>query len=142
TSVVDLVNSRDLELTNLGSDEARKIGYIKEPLESAYDKAATALVQAKRGRGGSGVFVFGPANAGKTRMAYELMRDVLDDWKVLRWNALLSPENLPSRAVLSDQNIVIFIDDLQLYGAGETGAIGSIDRTEGDMRNLSHTGKL
>src|SRR5258708_31985594 len=57
----------------------------------------------------------GESNAGKTRLAYETIKAALPDWNVLRWRPDYIVDGTLVSEASSQENVVIFIDDLQDY---------------------------
>jgi|SRR5579863_1168597 len=111
----------------MGDKPAANFDYIIEPINDVYDKARQALRNASVGAGPKrGILILGPANAGKTRLAFEVLTQALPHWKVLLWNATYGTSSkVPVPTVSSGLRLVIFIDDLQAY------VLGGSNGTEG-----------
>ena len=105
----------------MGDTTAATFDYITEPIENAYDTAKQALLDASKGAGSKrGILIFGIANAGKTRLAFEALTQTLPDWNVLLWNATYdTPSKVPIPTVSRGSGLVVFIDDLQEYVPAE-----------------------
>lgn len=96
----------------MGDAAASNFPYITTPIQDTYNAATRALLDASTGTGiKQGILILGEANAGKTRLAFEAITQVLYDWPVLRLSLTSALDKLP----LSEKHLVIFIDDLQDY---------------------------
>src|SRR5260221_3998736 len=89
TTYHDLPFVRDLRPVSfkLGDDAAASGPYIVAPVRESYDAALSALreASARAPQAKNGVLVMGVATAGKTRLAFEVVRAALADWRVLIW---------------------------------------------------------
>ena len=105
----------------MGDAAAANFDYITEPIKHAYDTARQAVYDAGVGVGSKrGILILGVANAGKTRLAFEVLSQTLPDWKVLLWNAAYDrPSEVPVPTVSRGSSLVVFIDDLQEYVPAE-----------------------
>jgi tetratricopeptide (TPR) repeat protein len=122
TGKAPLMAVDDLEpLTfQMGDSAAANFPFIAAPVQQVFDEITRALHAAADEEGAkSGVLIVGPANAGKTRLAYEAIRRTLPEWWVVRWNEAYKAADLPSPETLHERDIVFFIDDLQEYAPGE-----------------------
>ncbi len=108
---------RDSASFRMGDTTAANFDYITEPIKNAYDTARQALHDASIGAGSKhGILILGIANAGKTRLTFEVLTQTLPDWKVLLWNAAYDrPSEVPAPTVSRGSGLVVFIDDLQEY---------------------------
>jgi tetratricopeptide (TPR) repeat protein len=149
---VTLTTGHDMIPINLGNREEATFPYTKDAIRHEYEETVGAIERAKhrpkRGEGKRGVLILGPTNAGKTRLADQLIRQNLGDWSVLVWNTSLAPNDLPSSSKLHGKNLAVFIDDLQQYIAfdgkdrSEARDIGATGRHEVDVRSSSRYGQL
>lgn len=118
---------------NMGDDAATYFPYIKMPIEQQYHQACAAIRQASLGkRGGKrGLLLLGEANTGKTRMAFEVVNEVVPDWFVIL---------LPSKDDVEDprgRNVVVFIDDVQKFALPVVaGSEISTGKSSGDVENV------
>lgn len=82
-----------------------------------------------------GICAFGRPTQGKTRMAWDTMRAVLPDWTFVRW-PLGRPQLPLSIAKLHGGRVVLWLDDLQKYGADEANTLADLPRrfAEEDVR--------
>src|SRR6266487_1626441 len=116
-SVVNITPAKDLlsKSFNLGDDTAANFPYVVKPIQNVYDETSQALrnASAKTARTKRGILVMGESNAGKTRLAFEILKQTLPSWPVLRWRPDYTI-NTPIQYVDSN-HIVVFIDDLQDY---------------------------
>ncbi len=105
----------------MGDTTAANFDYITAPIKHAYDTARQALHDASVGAGSKrGILIFGLANAGKTRLAFEALTQTLPDWNVLLWNATYDTlSKVPVPTVSRGSDLVVFIDDLQEYVLAE-----------------------
>ena len=102
--------AKDLRLDSfkLGGKAAANFPYIVGPIENPFNEA----IQALNGPPTPGFIVFAAANAGKTRLALEALRQALPEWHVLRYR----PDSaLPPKEYLNEKQLVFFVDDLQEY---------------------------
>ncbi len=67
-----------------------------------------------------GLLVMGAPMAGKTRLAYQTMRELAPDWLTLIWTRGLTAADLPTPDTLTGQRIILFLDDLQQYAESES----------------------
>lgn len=113
---IPLASQLRQESFKLGDDIAANFVYVQAPVQRGYDTAVHALVDASAGASGKrGILVQGEANAGKTRLALEALKSALPSWPVLCWSPANTVEQIPPVGSLSEQRLVIFIDDLQDY---------------------------
>jgi tetratricopeptide (TPR) repeat protein len=107
------------ESFKLGDTTAAKFPYVITPIQDIYSNASQAISDAceKTGSAKRGILILGEANAGKTRLAFEVLRKTLPNWLVLRWGPAYTIDNAPPAEFLHNKHIVIFIDDLQDYVA-------------------------
>jgi tetratricopeptide (TPR) repeat protein len=137
----ELPFAKDLRATNfkLGDDVAAESPYIVAPVQEVYLHAINSLrdAAARAGNARNGVIVLGVANAGKTRLAYEVVKKSLPNWRVLIWRP---DDQEPSTTALQDQNVVIFIDDLQEHAPSEVryarGAAQALDNRALALRKM------
>src|SRR5204863_5414001 len=66
-----------------------------------------------------GIIIFGEANAGKTRLALEAMKEVLPEWFLLNWRPDYTSDNIPPPELLLERKFILFLDDLQDYTLGQ-----------------------
>jgi tetratricopeptide (TPR) repeat protein len=105
-----------------------KIQGIQKP----YDDATQALKQASTGIGNkNGILILGEANAGKTRMAFEVLTQTLPSWPVLTWSTSSKLEEIPQLTDLNGPGLVLFIDDLQDYTNPSTNGQSAVADTHG-----------
>jgi hypothetical protein len=129
----------------MGDTAAAKFDYITEPIKNAYDTARQTLHDASVGASSKrGILIFGLANAGKTRLAFEALTQTLPDWKVLLWNATYdTPSKVPVPTVSRGSGLVVFIDDLQEYvpaEASDADGLGSLsDTRSATLQAFLHT---
>jgi hypothetical protein len=129
----------------MGDTAAAKFDYITEPIKHAYDTARQTLHDASVGASSKrGILIFGLANAGKTRLAFEALTQTLPDWKVLLWNATYdTPSKVPVPTVSRGSGLVVFIDDLQEYvpaEASDADGLGSLsDTRSATLQAFLHT---
>lgn len=106
----------ELERLGLGDDTAANFPFIIPPIQQAYDSATQALVEVSKGTGNNwGILIFGETNAGKTRLAYEVLTNVLPRWPVLECSPDYSIERALTVISTKEKRVVLFIDDLQEY---------------------------
>ena len=105
------------ESFKLGDAAAAKFPYVVAPIQDTYNETIQTLRYAsiemepvKRG-----VLILGEANAGKTRLAFETLRQTLPSWQVLRWRPDYTIDHAPPAEFISGKQFVLFIDDLQDY---------------------------
>lgn len=104
------------ESFRMGDNTAANFPYITTPIRDEFQIARQALLDASiGGRGKRGVLIIGEANAGKTRLAFEVLTQTLANWPVLRWWLDSALNNDLTEAFLRTKQLVIFIDDLQDY---------------------------
>jgi tetratricopeptide (TPR) repeat protein len=112
--------AKDLKPTSfkLGDDAAATGAYVTEPIQAIYDAAVSVLRDAsmRAPTAKRGALILGVANAGKTRLAFEIMTRTLPDWRVLVWRP---DDKEPDEIYLHDQNLVVFVDDLQEHAPKE-----------------------
>jgi tetratricopeptide (TPR) repeat protein len=133
--------ARDLRAVNfkLGDDVAAETQYIVAPVQEVYLRAINALrdAAARAPSAKNGVIIMGVANAGKTRLAFEVVKKSLPNWRVLIWRP---DDREPAIAALRDQNVVIFIDDLQEHAPSEIryarGAAQALDNRALALRKM------
>ncbi|MFI5277782.1 MAG: tetratricopeptide repeat protein, partial [Ktedonobacterales bacterium] len=100
----------------MGDDDAATFDYQIAPLQGAWEAATQALANASVEIGGKrGIIVLGEANAGKTRLALEALIATLPDWRTLIWSEAATSADAQKVAGLPDEQLVVFIDDLQRY---------------------------
>ena len=113
-----LTQARGLDPTTfkLGDDKAATFTYVTEPIRTTWEAAMRALTMASDGTSGKrGVVVVGEANAGKTRLALEVIKQALPDWAVLRWSEAFTAADLPEPSALPSGRLVLFLDDMPNY---------------------------
>ncbi len=119
TDRVSLILAQNLRLEsfNLGDDTAANFPYITTPIQDSYLIATQALQdagystkEAKRG-----VLIFGETNAGKTRLAVEVLKKTLPEWLVLQWSPVYTIQMAPTQESLINRSVVVFIEDIQKY---------------------------
>src|SRR5262249_33265407 len=102
--VLPLTLARDLKLTSfkMGDNYAATYPYIRTRVSAVFSqttatlKAAAGEIEAKQG-----ILMLGEANAGKTRLALEALREALPDWEVLVWSEAYSEDRIPSKGRLA-----------------------------------------
>ncbi len=100
----------------MGDDAAANFTYITTPIQNAYNAAMQVLLDSSNGTSNKrGILIIGEANAGKTRLAFEVLMQALHNWPVLRWRPDYTIDRVPKETFLSGKRLVIFIDDLQDY---------------------------
>ncbi len=107
---------------NMGDDAAADFPYVITPIQDAYETAIQVLHDSCID-GNSvkhGILILGEANAGKTRLALEALKNTIPDWSFLRWFPYYAASDIPSRTTLYKRDVVIFIDDLQQYAPAES----------------------
>ena len=133
--------ARDLRAVSfkMGDDVAAEMPFIVSPIQQVYDHAVTIL-QGDAGRSPdarNGLIILGVANAGKTRLAFEVVKKVLPNWRVLIWRP---DDPQPSIGQLENQDVLIFVDDLQEHAPSEVrysrGAVQSLDTRALDLRKM------
>jgi tetratricopeptide (TPR) repeat protein len=74
-----------------------------------------------------GICVFGRPTEGKTRLAWEAMRDELPDWTFVLWpqSRPQTPLDIPAQR---GRRVVLWLDDLQKYSADEAGTLSDLPR--------------
>jgi tetratricopeptide (TPR) repeat protein len=102
----------------LGDDVAAQAPYIIAPVQETYLSAINALHDASIKAPGAknGLLVMGVANAGKTRLAFEVVRTALPNWRVFVWRV---DDVEPSNDLFAGENVVVFIDDLHEHAPAE-----------------------
>jgi tetratricopeptide (TPR) repeat protein len=129
--------ARDLKAASfkLGDDLAAQAPYIISPVQEVYLKAVNVLHDASVKAPGtkSGLLVMGVANAGKTRLAFEVVRKALPNWRVFIWRV---DDAEPPGETFADENVIIFIDDLQEHAPSEVRYSRGASQTL-DMRALA-----
>src|SRR5258708_4055153 len=102
-----------LESFKLGDTTAATFPYVITPIQDTYGNAIQAISDAceKTGSAKRGILVLGESNAGKTRLAVEMLRKTLPDWLVLRWRPNYTIDNAPPVEDLDGKHLVLFIDD-------------------------------
>jgi tetratricopeptide (TPR) repeat protein len=110
-----------LESFKLGDSAAATFPYVLTPIQTAYTYVMQALHEAGEAIAPAkhGVLVVGESNAGKTRLALETLRDALPSWPVLVWRPDYTKEDIPPIEFLNGKRLVLFLDDLQEYAAGQ-----------------------
>lgn len=71
--------------------------------------------------GSLGICVYGPPAAGKTRLAFEVIRATLPGWTLLRWP--LDPAVPLNLARLRGRRVVLWLDDIHTWATPTEGAI-------------------
>lgn len=106
-----------LESFKLGDSAAAHFPFVTTPVKMPYQRAMSALQDARdeTHRKKRGILVIGESNAGKTRLALEVVLRTLSTWLLLRWRPDYTKDDFPSAHNLEDKYIVLFLDDLQEY---------------------------
>lgn len=138
---IPLPFARDLRAVGfkMGDDVAAGMPFIVSPIQEVYLRAVDILHDAatRAPSAKNGLIVLGVANAGKTRLAFEVTKKVLPNWRVLIWRP---DDPQPSIAQLEDQDVVIFVDDLQEHAPTEVrysrGAVQSLDTRSLELRKM------
>ena len=133
-----LIRVSDLKRENfkLGGIGAANFNYIRiGPWEKTYNDAVATLESARDRNSAStttkseeksqsqstyGIVVLGEAAIGKTRLALETMIKTLPEWFILEWSPVKHIGHIPTPASLKNQNVVIFVDDLQTYAFAQS----------------------
>jgi tetratricopeptide (TPR) repeat protein len=132
---------RDLRAVSfkMGDDVAAEMPFVVAPIQSVYQHTVDILSAAKARAPGAknGLIVFGVANAGKTRLAFEVTKKVLPGWRALIWRP---GDPQPATSQIEDQDIVIFIDDLQEHAPAQMrfarGAVQTLDTRALDLQKM------
>jgi tetratricopeptide (TPR) repeat protein len=123
----------------MGDDVAAEMPFVVAPIQSVYQQALDILTAARaRGpRAKNGLIVFGVANAGKTRLAFEVIKKVLPGWRALIWRP---GDPQPTTSQIDDEDVAIFIDDLQEHAPAKMryarGAVQSLDTRSLDLQKM------
>jgi hypothetical protein len=123
----------------MGDDVAAEMPFIVSPIQEVYLRAVNILhdAAARAPNGKNGLIILGVANAGKTRLAFEVVKKVLPTWRVLIWRP---DDPQPSIGQLEDQVVVIFVDDLQEHAPRQVrysaGSVQSLDTRALDLRKM------
>jgi tetratricopeptide (TPR) repeat protein len=123
----------------MGDDVAAEIPFVVAPIQNVYQRAVDILSAAKAHAPGAknGLIVFGVANAGKTRLAFEVTKKVLPSWRTLIWRP---GDPQPTVNQIDDEDVVIFIDDLQEHAPAKMrfarGAVQSLDTRALDLQKM------
>ncbi len=106
-----------VESFKLGDAAAAKFPYVVPPIQDTYNETIQALRYAsiEKEPVKRGMLILGEANAGKTRLAFETLRQTLPSWQVLRWRPDYTIDHAPPAEFISGKQFVLFIDDLQDY---------------------------
>lgn len=109
--------SRDSASFRMGDRSAANFDYITDPIKNIFDSTKKALIDMSvEASPKHGVLILGPANAGKSRLAFEALTQTLPDWRVLIWNESFDAlPKIPSFTLPHGSGLVIFVDDLQEY---------------------------
>ncbi len=140
-SHIPLPVAKDLRAVSfkMGDDVAAEMPFIVSPIQEVYLRAVSILQDAadRAPNAKNGLIVLGVANAGKTRLAFEVVKKVLPNWRVLIWRP---DDPQPTIGQLEDEDVVIFIDDLQEHAPSEIrysrGAVQSLDTRALDLRKM------
>jgi tetratricopeptide (TPR) repeat protein len=138
---IPLPLARDLRAVSfkMGDDVAAEMPFIVSPIQEVYLRAVNILhdAAARAPSAKNGLIVLGVANAGKTRLAFEVVKKVLPTWRVLIWRP---DDPQPSIGQLEDQDVLIFVDDLQEHAPRlvrySAGAVQSLDTRALDLRKM------
>ena len=140
TSVLPLVTALTSNNFRLGDDAAANLSYRLAPVQSTFEAVVAALRQAAdpEVHQQRGAIILGVANAGKTRLAYEALRQALPKWYVLVWRP---DDRTPDLENVRQRNLVVFIDDLQEHVPQEfhddaRGGSQSLDQRDIALRNM------
>lgn len=92
------------------------------------DAATRAAIRAAASRarraslaGTLGICVYGPTAAGKTRLAFEVIRAELPGWTLLRWPR--DPATHLNFARLRGRRVVLWLDDIHIWATPTDGAL-------------------
>ncbi len=102
---------------NLGDDAAANFSYISTPIKNIYSESIETIQKAStiHRRDKWGILLTGESNAGKTRLAFETMKQVLPHWDVLCWMPNCTLKEGWDVEAIDTKHLIIFIDDLQNY---------------------------
>lgn len=127
---IGLVKDLRLESFKLGDDTAANFPYLIDPLREVYSQTIQALQEAsdpvKRGNGG--ILLLGESNAGKTRLALEVLKQVLPDWLLIRWQPYYTSNHIPPIQALSERSLVLLLDDLHDYVSPQISSLRAVNR--------------
>jgi hypothetical protein len=84
-------------------------------------RAAASSARRASPSGALGICVYGPLAAGKTRLAFEVIRAELPGWTLLRWPR--DPAAHPHFARLRGRRVVLWLDDIHTWATPTDGAI-------------------
>lgn len=114
---ISLIKNLRLESFKLGDDAAATFPYIIDPFAEIYSITIQMLQEANSHakRSKRGVLLLGEANAGKTRLALEAVKQALPEWWLLRWQPYYTDKYIPSTQLLKEKSLVLFLDDLHDY---------------------------
>jgi tetratricopeptide (TPR) repeat protein len=111
----------------LGDEAAANYPYITKPIEVEYNAAFQALLNTSiRNSTKRGVIIFGESNAGKTRLALEILIQTLPKWFVLRWRPDSTINSDFTKEIANCKQLAVFIDDLQDYASIEMPNAGPV----------------
>jgi tetratricopeptide (TPR) repeat protein len=111
-----LVNELVRSSFKMGDESAANFPYILDPIQDVYNAAKQALLSSSTGASHKrGFLILGEANAGKTRLAFEVLTQTLPKWSVLRWRPDYTINDIPIKRIPGEKGLAIIIDDLQEY---------------------------
>jgi hypothetical protein len=97
--------------------------YVERDVDGG-ERGVRALV-ARAARQGGFVLLVGGSSVGKTRCAYEAVRTVLPDWRLVHPSG---PEEIAALATDPPHRTVVWLDEIQRYFGGERGLAGGTIR--------------
>ncbi len=144
---------RDLERSQfkMGDDQAESFPYLISPIRKSYDAARQVLVAVDAIPGRTppdnwlentiprrGLVVIGEANAGKSRLIFEVLTETLPHWSALVWSDTNAKEDIPSKDVLRGRQVVVVLNDLHTYfsplQSGRSFERKDLSQSSGSMR--------
>ncbi len=140
-SAIKIPLARDMprEAFKLGDNAAAAFPYLTKPIQECYEWAAGALRDATYALPSSkrGILITGETNTGKTRLGFEVMRQILPDWYVLVWRP---EDHLSDFESFKDQRLVVFLDDLQEHVPTEVmndrGVVQALDLRAQQLKSM------
>jgi tetratricopeptide (TPR) repeat protein len=117
---------------NLGDDQSATFPYQSTIFPEVYTQATQIFRASIADPHRRGLLITGAPMAGKTRLAYQTMHTYATDWLTLTWAPGQTATDIPSHESLTNQHLILFLDDLQLYAESERG-----DEAAGTTNELS-----
>ncbi len=85
--------------------------------------------------------MLGVSNAGKTRLAFEVLKETLPNWYAMVWR----PDDKEPPATIKGKNLVVFIDDLQDHAPAEAfdprGSVQTLDTRATALQKMLQTAR-